>query len=268
PHHISADIPEPRQVLAVFPKPRQVSPYLPSHAEPMLSNPTASTPSSLAGIPLSSVLPVMAIAILSVWATHCTPEASSDNESGPEASSVHESVPEASPVDKFAPMPLEVLAYAVEPPKEAASIHELTATSDHESAPEIPSDHESAPVPPEVAAPAAEPPKGAESSYELSAHHVTAKEAYHELSALLWMSFVPLWVYLLLSALSATAPRPRSSNVPLSATAPWPRSTSVPLSATAPQPRSSSVPLPASSARTWPSVPPPVLPLFPHPPGL
>ncbi|KAL0157254.1 hypothetical protein M9458_048500, partial [Cirrhinus mrigala] len=52
--------------------------------------------------------------------------------------------------------------YTVEPLKEAASIHELTATSvhesspeilfDHESAPEASSDHESVPVPLEVAA--------------------------------------------------------------------------------------------------------------------
>ncbi|KAL0173901.1 hypothetical protein M9458_029869, partial [Cirrhinus mrigala] len=77
------------------------------HAVLTLSNLTASTPSSLAGIPLSTVLPVMAVAILSVWATHCTPEslsvhesapvASSDHKSAPEPSSVHESVPEASP---------------------------------------------------------------------------------------------------------------------------------------------------------------------------
>ncbi|KAL0197087.1 hypothetical protein M9458_005627, partial [Cirrhinus mrigala] len=163
---------------------------LPSHAEPTLSTPTASTPSSPAGIPLSSVLPVMVIAILSMWATHCAPEASSDHKSTPEVSSDHE----------FAPMSPEVSAKVVEPPMEAASIHELTATSVHGSAPEIMSDHESAPVTPEVAAPVAEPPMGAASSYELSAHHVTAKEANHELSALLWMLFVPLWVSLLLSA--------------------------------------------------------------------
>ncbi|KAI2665136.1 Stonustoxin subunit alpha [Labeo rohita] len=83
----------------------------------------------------------MAIAILSMWATHHTPEASSDHESAPEASSDHESAPEASSVHESVP---EVLAYTVDPPKEAASIHELTATSVHESAPEILSDHESA----------------------------------------------------------------------------------------------------------------------------
>ncbi|KAL0180449.1 hypothetical protein M9458_022855, partial [Cirrhinus mrigala] len=123
-HNMAASV-EPRQVPSDFPKPCQVSSYLPSHAEPTLSNPTAFTLSSPAGIPLSSVLPVMAIAILSVWATLCTPEALSDRESAPEASPVHE----------FVPMPPEVSAYTVEPPKEAASIHELTISSDHESAP-------------------------------------------------------------------------------------------------------------------------------------
>ncbi|KAI2646213.1 U1 small nuclear ribonucleoprotein C [Labeo rohita] len=285
---------------------------------------TVSTPSRSAGIPLSTVLPGMAVAILSMWATHCAPEASSDHESAPEASTVHE----------FAPISPEVSAYAVEPPKEVASFHELTVLSAHESTPEISFDHESAPVPPEVAAPAAEPPKGAASSYELSAHHVTAKEAYHKLSAcpvtameatyefsahhvkakevnhklsaLLWMSFAPLWVSLLLSALSAppwlpalpalpalpwlpalSAPPwlpalPAPPWLPALPAPPWlqapqnlpwwtsapvlhcprPRSSSASLSVTAPRSR------PTSSARTWPSVPPPVLPLSPHPPGL
>ncbi|KAL0173699.1 hypothetical protein M9458_029667, partial [Cirrhinus mrigala] len=216
-----------------------------------------------------------------MWATHCTPEASSDHKSAPVASSDHMSVLEASPVHEFAPVPPEVLACAVEPPKEGASIHELTATLFHKSAPEASSVHESmpeaapveesTPMTPEVVAPAAEPPKGAASSYELSAHHVTAKEANHGLSALLWISLVSLWV-----SLSTAVPWPRSSKVPLSSTAPRPRSSKFPLSVTAPRPRSSWVPLsvtaprsrPTSSARTWPSVPPPVLPLFPHPPGL
>ncbi|KAL0199357.1 hypothetical protein M9458_007897 [Cirrhinus mrigala] len=140
PCRVSADLLEPSRVSADPPGPRHVSadpaePMLPSHAEPTLPShmSTASTPSRQAGIPLSTVLPVMAVAILSVWATHCAPEASS--------------------VQEFAPMPPEVSASAVDPPKEAASTHELTATSDHESAP----------VPPEVVAPAAEPPMGAAS---------------------------------------------------------------------------------------------------------
>ncbi|KAL0146498.1 hypothetical protein M9458_058129 [Cirrhinus mrigala] len=77
PHHISADLPEPRHVAAVLPKPCQVSSHLPSHAVLTLSNLTASTLSSPAGIQLSTVLPVMAVAILSVWSTRCTPESSS-----------------------------------------------------------------------------------------------------------------------------------------------------------------------------------------------
>ncbi|KAI2657266.1 hypothetical protein H4Q32_030264 [Labeo rohita] len=260
---VSADLPEPRCVSADPLEPRRVSadplePTLPSHAEPALPSHMSapSTPSRPAGIPLSTVLPVMAVAILSVWATHCAPEASSVLESAPEASSVHKSAPEASsvhesapeassvhksapeassvhgsvpesfPAHEFAPIPLEVSACSVEPPKEVASTHELTATSNHESVP----------MPPEVVAPATEPSMGAASNYELSArhvtvkkanhelsaHHVTAKEAYHELSAchvmakeanhepyvLLWMSLVPLWIFLLLSALPALSVPP------------------------------------------------------------
>ncbi len=49
--------------------------------------PVVPTLSSLPGISLFTTLPV--IAILSVWAAHCTPEASSVHESAPEASPVH-----------------------------------------------------------------------------------------------------------------------------------------------------------------------------------
>ncbi|KAL0189694.1 hypothetical protein M9458_016793, partial [Cirrhinus mrigala] len=145
------------------PEPRHVLADIPSHAEPTLPShkSTASTPSRPAGIPLSTVLPVMAVAILSVWATHCCPEASSDHESAPEPSSDHGSVPEAFLANEFAPIPPEVSACTVELPKEVASMNELTATSDHEFAP----------VPPEVSAKAVEPPTEAASSYELSAHH-------------------------------------------------------------------------------------------------
>ncbi|KAL0148325.1 hypothetical protein M9458_056387, partial [Cirrhinus mrigala] len=106
------------------------------HSKAQSHMPTASTPSSPAGIPLFTVLPITAVAILSVWAAHCTPESSSVHESAPEASSDHKSVLEASPGDEFAPTPPEVSVYAVEPPKEAVSIHELTAMSVHQSAPE------------------------------------------------------------------------------------------------------------------------------------
>ncbi|KAL0150560.1 hypothetical protein M9458_054153 [Cirrhinus mrigala] len=142
PRHVSADIPEPHHVSAILSKPCQVSSHRPSHAEPTLPSQmsTASTPSRPADIPLSTVLPVMAIAILSVWATHCAPEASSGHESAPEASSVHGSVPETFLANESAPIPPEVSACTVEPPKEVASMNELTDTPDHEFAP----------VPPEV----------------------------------------------------------------------------------------------------------------------
>ncbi len=101
-----------------------------------LSSLTASTHSSPVGIPLSTVLPVMAVAILSVWAAHCTPEASPVHEYPPEASPVHESAPEASPVHESASeassvhesvsVPLEVPTSAAEPSKAVAPTHELT----------------------------------------------------------------------------------------------------------------------------------------------
>ncbi|KAI2645220.1 Streptococcal surface protein A [Labeo rohita] len=208
PHHIAADHQEPHTVSADIPEPCHVSshlvvPTLLSHAEPTLPShmPTASTPSSPAGIPLSTVLPVIAVAILSVWATHCTPESLSVHESAPESLFVRESVPEASHVHEFAPVPPE-------------------------STPEISSDHKSAPVPPEVATPAAEPPKRAPTSYELSAHPVTTMEANHEFSAcsvtakeLVHEHSALLWGFLLSSALlwwsSASPWKSSDSSVPL-----------------------------------------------------
>ncbi len=45
-------------------------------------------------VPLTSVLPVMAVANLCVWAAHCTPEASSIHKSAPEPPEVAASAPE------------------------------------------------------------------------------------------------------------------------------------------------------------------------------
>ncbi len=140
-------------------------------------------------VPLTSVLPVMAVAILSVWAVHCTPE----------ASLVHESAPKASPVHVSTPVPPEVAASAAEPPEEVASTAE----------------------PPEVAASAAEPPEvgllnslsvmsrpqkpfmNSESAlsqpkrsvHELRVCPVTAKEAVHELRVCPDMAAVNLSVF-------------------------------------------------------------------------
>ncbi len=55
---------------------------------PVMSVQTAGIPvvskfSSPAGMPLSTKLSMMAVAILSVWAAHCTPEASPVHESAP-----------------------------------------------------------------------------------------------------------------------------------------------------------------------------------------
>ncbi|KAL0146560.1 hypothetical protein M9458_058191 [Cirrhinus mrigala] len=371
----TAVLPEPNQVTSDLPKSHHISaepaePTLPSHAEPTLpshAEPTfpshksiASTPSRSTDTPLSTVLPVMAIAIFSVWAAHCAPrassvhesaseassihesgpEASSVCESGPEASSVHESAPEApsihesalealpdcesapeassdhtsaseaSVVHEFTPIPPEVSAQAVDLPKEVAPIYELPATPAQASAP----------MPPEVSAPAVDPPMGAASSYELSlcpvttretyhepsaCHvmvkkanrelstcHVTAKKAYHELSdrhvtakkaynelsachatakvvvrdhtALLWMSLIPLWISLLLSALPALPVLQWLPVMPAPPTSPW-----LPV-----LPALLALPwLPALPASPWllamPALPaPPWLPALPAPPWL
>ncbi len=66
-------------------------------------------------VPLTSVLPVMAVAILCVWAAHRTPEASSVQESAPEPPEVAASTAE----------PPEVAASAAEPPNVMAPTNEL-----------------------------------------------------------------------------------------------------------------------------------------------
>ncbi|KAL0152507.1 hypothetical protein M9458_052230 [Cirrhinus mrigala] len=166
----TAVLPEPNQVPSDLPKSHHVSaeppePMLPSHAERTFPSQKsiASTPLRSTDTPLSTVLPVMAIAIFSVWAAHCAPEASS--------------------VYKFTPIPPEVSAPAVEPPKEVASIYELTATSAHK--------HSACHV------------TAKKAYHKLSTCHATTKEIVSENTALLWMSLVPLWISLLLPALPA-----------------------------------------------------------------
>ncbi|KAL0164284.1 hypothetical protein M9458_040037, partial [Cirrhinus mrigala] len=194
---------------------RQVSSHLPSHAEPTLpsravltlSNLTASTHSSPAGIPLLTVLPTMAITILSVWAAHCAPEASSVHESTPEASPVHESAPEASPV--------------------------------HESTPEASPVHESAPEASPVLLASTCPVLAKKANPILSTGPATFKGATPEVSALPWGfllssallwwssaslwrssdSSVPSWGSLLLSALLYWLPAP--PGLPALPAPPW-----------------------------------------------
>ncbi|KAI2654094.1 Telomere repeat-binding protein 3 [Labeo rohita] len=157
-NHISSDLPEPRHVSSVLSEPRHVSSDTPRFQPIMMASVLDPPLMSVwaAGIPVASrschpllLFPLMAVAILCVWAAH----------SAPEVSSVHESAPEVSSVHKFTP--------------EVPSVHE--------SAPEVSSVYESAPVPPEVAAPAAESPKGVEFPYALSACPVVTLEAVCEL---------------------------------------------------------------------------------------
>ncbi len=113
-----------------------------------------SSPAILEVLPLSAALPVMAVAILSVWAAHCTPK----------ASSVHVSPP----------VPPEVAASAAETPEEAAPTAEP---------PEV---EASAAEPPEVVAPTHElivcPVTAKEAVPELTVCPVMATEAIHELT--------------------------------------------------------------------------------------
>ncbi|KTG04231.1 hypothetical protein cypCar_00034529 [Cyprinus carpio] len=97
--------------------------------------PRATPLAIIEAVPLSSVLPIIMVTILSVWAAHCTPEASPVHESAPEASPVHEYTPEASPVHSYTP--------EVSPIHESAS-EVAASTTEH---PEVES---SAAQPPEV----------------------------------------------------------------------------------------------------------------------
>lgn len=65
--------------------------------------PRASALAITEAVPPSSVHPVLAVAILSVWAAHYTPEAFPIHKSVPESSPVHESASEASLIHSFAP---------------------------------------------------------------------------------------------------------------------------------------------------------------------
>ncbi len=113
-------------------------------------------------VPLSSVLPVMAIAILCVLATYCS--VTQVHESAPEASPVHKSAPEVSPVHESAP--------------EASPVHESApeASPVHQSAPEASPVHESAPEASPVHC------RTMEAIHKLAVCLVTAMEAIHELT--------------------------------------------------------------------------------------
>ncbi|XP_042590949.1 vegetative cell wall protein gp1-like [Cyprinus carpio] len=154
-----------------------------SLADPLLTSvraagiPRPSAPAVTEAVPLSTVLPVMVVAIWYVWAAYCPP---ASTESVPEPSPALESVPEPSPALESTPVPSswpgvpfpvpmtlvsppfpEVVDCTAEPPKVAAS----------------------ALAPPELAASAAKPSEEAASDFELSACSAMAKEAVYELSA-------------------------------------------------------------------------------------
>ncbi len=76
-----------------------------------------SSPAILDILPPSAALPVMAVAILSVWAAHCAPEVSTVHEPASEDSPVHEFTPVLPEVAASAAEPPEVAAFAAEPPE-------------------------------------------------------------------------------------------------------------------------------------------------------
>lgn len=85
--HVTADLPESRHVSAHCPNPL-LDPLLMSVRT--AGDPRASVQAIPEVVPLSSVLPVMAVALLSVWAAHCTTGVSSGHKSAPETLSAHE----------------------------------------------------------------------------------------------------------------------------------------------------------------------------------
>ncbi len=128
-----------------------------------------SSPAILEVLPPSAALPVMAVAILSVWVAHCAPEASHVHESAPEVSHDHESAPKASPVHVSTPVPPEVAASAAEPPEVVVPTHELTVCP--VTAMEVVNELKDCLV------------TATEAVHELTACPVMAKEAVHEFSA-------------------------------------------------------------------------------------
>ncbi|KAI2645829.1 Filamentous hemagglutinin [Labeo rohita] len=83
-------------------------------------------------VPLSAVLPVMAVAMLCVWAVHCilTPEPSPVQVSVPEPSPVQEFVPKPSPVRESFPKPSQVQVFVPEPSPVLVSVPEPSSVQE------------------------------------------------------------------------------------------------------------------------------------------
>ncbi len=154
---------------------------LPSHADSALPSHAVSTLNVILEVlPTSSALPVMVLAILSMWAAHCAPDTYPVHESVSDTSPVHESVSNTSPVHESVLKVSSVHESAPEISPINESVTEVSPVL--ESVPESAQVPESATVPPEVAAYAAEPPEGAPTS-GLSVCSVVDMEAAQELSA-------------------------------------------------------------------------------------
>ncbi|KAI2650844.1 CD209 antigen [Labeo rohita] len=208
PPHVSSDRPEPRHVLSDIPRSRPI--MMASVLDPPLVSVRAAN-ISVAPAPhkptINEVLPPAAALLLiavAIWSHLLEPPKEVVSIHELTVSSAQESTPEISSVHESAPMPPEVAAPAAEPPKGGG----VPVLSVMEATSELSPCHVTA----------------QEANHELSAGHVIPKKAGPILptrpatfegttsallwgfllsSALLWMSFVPLWVSSLLSALPA-----------------------------------------------------------------
>ncbi|KAL0173663.1 hypothetical protein M9458_029631 [Cirrhinus mrigala] len=170
--HTPPDLPEPRQVKSAIPRSRSV--MMASVLDPPLVSVRSanlpvvlahSGPTSKETLPPAAALPLMAVAIWCVWATHCAPEVTPVPKSAPEVTSGLESAPESLSDLK----PAAELSSGLQPAPELPSDHKPApeVPSGLKSAPEVPSGlksapeafpiGEAAPMPPEVSAPAVEP---------------------------------------------------------------------------------------------------------------
>ncbi|KAL0153759.1 hypothetical protein M9458_050875 [Cirrhinus mrigala] len=172
PSHISSDSPESSHTPPDLPEPRQVKSAIPRSRSfmmasvldpPLVSVRSANLPVVLAHsgptsketLPPAAALPLMAVAIWCVWATHCAPEVTPVPKSAPEVTSGLESAPESLSDLKPAAELSSGLQPAPELPSDLKSAPEVP--SGLKSAPEAFPIGEAAPMPPEVSAPAVEP---------------------------------------------------------------------------------------------------------------
>ncbi|KAI2661020.1 Retrotransposon Gag-like protein 9 [Labeo rohita] len=144
PSHAKPTKPEPVHVMSSKPKPAQVmsaksKPALITSAKPVCTRPAHAMPAHPESVPVMAALPQPAhkTATISkpVHKMAAIPEPVHKMAAIPEPVHKMAAIPSLFTRANEVPMPPEVSASAVDPPKEVASINELTATSDHEFVP-------------------------------------------------------------------------------------------------------------------------------------